>query len=434
MIGVGGLIGGGIYSVIGAISSFTGPFSYISYILTGVVALITVYSYEKLTLKWCSPGGEYTCVQSIFSESKLRNLGPFIGLLLYFGYIATMALYAYTFSVYFLLIFDVGYNFYIIGVIITFLIIGLIFLNLKGVKESARIQGILVIIYIAIFIFFIILGIRFAMQNPDRLITNVGLDNNSIANINFIGIILGSASLLVSYEGFQLIAYGVDEMKETEEGLKMMKYSLLISMIIYFLVGFTTMAVLGVSGLMGDNPQEAEVAIATAALISIGTLGMFIIIIGALLSTTSALNATMLGSSRLAFMMSKDKVLPEKFSRISKNKVPYISIIITGTLCIILTLFTGGALAIAGVAGLIFSQIFFIINFSNFKARKDTNSNAVLPIVGMILTGSLFTILLVYNILNFENGIFVLISFFLMEGVTLFFVFHISKNNNKNNL
>ena len=272
------------------------------------------------------------------------------------------------------------------------------------------------------------------MQNPDRLITNVGLDNNSIANINFIGIILGSASLLVSYEGFQLIAYGVDEMKETEEGLKMMKYSLLISMIIYFLVGFTTMAVLGVSGLMGDNPQEAEVAIATAALISIGTLGMFIIIIGALLSTTSALNATMLGSSRLAFMMSKDKVLPEEFSRISKNKVPYISIIITGTLCIILTLFTGGALAIAGVAGLIFSQIFFIINFSNFKARKDTNSNAVLPIVGMILTGSLFTILLVYNILNFENGIFVLISFFLMEGVTLFFVFHISKNNNKNNL
>ncbi len=138
----------------------------------------------------------------------------------------------------------------------------------------------------------------------------------------------------------------------------------------------------------------------------------------------------MLGSSRLAFMMSKDKVLPEKFSRISKNKVPYISIIITGILRIIPTLFTGGALAIAGVAGLIFAQIFFIINFSNFKARKSTNSNAVLPIVGMILTGSLFTILMVYNFLNFE--IFVLISFFLMEGVTLFFVFHISKNNKNN--
>jgi amino acid transporter len=51
MIGIGGLIGGGIFSVIGVISIYTGPYTYISYFITGVVALITVYSYQKLNFK-----------------------------------------------------------------------------------------------------------------------------------------------------------------------------------------------------------------------------------------------------------------------------------------------------------------------------------------------------------------------------------------------
>ncbi len=429
MIGVGGLIGGGIFSVIGVISTFTGPYSYLSYVITGLVALITVYSYQKLNLKWCDPGGEYTCVQNAFHNSKLQNLGPFIGILLFFGYIVTMALYAYTFSVYFILMFDVGYNFYLIAIIIIILISILMLLNLKGVKESARIQSLLVIIYCCIFLIFLILGISFVLQNPDRMVTNVGLDSESITNINIMGIILGSSCILISYEGFQLIAYGSHEMEDMEGGLKMMKWALVTSMVFYCAVGFTTMAVLGVSGITGEGTHDAEVSIAVAALISIGILGMFLIILGALLSTASALNATILGSSRLAYMMAKDEVLPQKISKINKNKVPYISIIITGIISIILALSTGGALAIAGLAGLIFAQIFFIINFTNFKARKETGSNAILPITGMILTASFFSILIFYSFFNIYQEIYSLLSFFVMEVAAIFFVVHIKRKN-----
>ncbi|MFX1443724.1 MAG: APC family permease [Promethearchaeota archaeon] len=429
MIGIGGLIGGGIFSVIGVISAFTGPYSYLSYVITGIVALITVYSYQKLTLKWGDPGGEYTCVQNAFYNSKLQNLGPFIGILLFFGYIVTMALYAYTFSIYFILMFNVRYSFYLIAIIIVVLIFILMILNLKGVKESARVQGILVIVYSCIFLIFIILGISFTMQNPERMITNVGLDGKSITNINIIGIVLGSSCILISYEGFQLIAYGSHEMDDKEGGLKMMKWAVIFAMIIYYLVGFTTMAVLGVSEIISEDAHNAEVSIALAALISIGILGMFLIIFGALLSTTSALNATMLGSSRLAYMMAKDEVLPQKISKINKNKVPFISIITTGIISIILALFTGGALAIAGLAGLIFAQIFFIINLTNFKVRKVTGSNAILPITGMILTSSFFSILLFYSFINFDQEIYSLLSFFIMEAATIFFVFHIKRRN-----
>jgi len=161
---------------------------------------------------------------------------------------------------------------------------------------------------------------------------------------------------------------------------------------------------------------------------------MVIIIIGVLLSTASALNATLLGSSRLTYMMAKDKILPKTLSKISKNKVPYNSIIIIGLLSTILAILTGGALAIAGVAGLVFAQIFLIINFVNFKARKQTNSKKIYPLIGMMFNICFFLILIIYSIINIKQEIVSLISFLLIEGITLFFVFHINHKNNCKNV
>jgi hypothetical protein len=99
---------------------------------------------------------------------------------------------------------------------------------------------------------------------------------------------------------------------------------------------------------------------------------------------------------------------------------------------IILALLTGGALAIAGLAGLIFTQIFFIVNFTNFKARKLTKSNVIIPIIGMVLTAGFFSVLLFYSFLNFLQEIFSLLSFIIMETVTLLSVYYHSKNKQEN--
>ncbi|MFX0073342.1 MAG: APC family permease, partial [Candidatus Hermodarchaeota archaeon] len=335
----------------------------------------------------------------------------------------------YTFAVYLILIFGISWNFYMIVIIVIFLFTLLTLVNLKGVKESATFINVLVVIKFIILLLFIFLGIVFTLRKPNQMINNVGLNNESFYNINIMGIILGSACILISYEGFQLIAYGAHEMEDVEEGVNMMKWAVGISMLLYCLVGFTAIAVLGTSGLIGENVHDSEVAIAYAALNFMGTYGMLIIIIGALLSTSSALNATILGSSRLSYMMSKDKVLPKSLSKMSKNKVPYISVIVTSVLSLIITIFTGGALAIAGLASLIFAQIFFIINYTNFKVRKTTESNAFIPIIGMILTAGIFIIYLTFSIIDIEHEIYALISFIIMESATVFFVIHIKKKN-----
>ncbi|MFX1234012.1 MAG: APC family permease [Promethearchaeota archaeon] len=431
MIGIGGLIGGGIFSVIGVISIYTGPYAYISYLITAIITLITVYSYQKLNFKWYGPGGEYSVVQGAFVNTKFHNLGLFVGLLLCFGYISSMALYAYTFSVYFLFLFNIQNNYFLISIIITILFLIFTLLNLKGVKESARLQNILVIIKVIILILFSILGISYALNSPAQMLSNVGLDIDSLRNLSFLGIIIGSSSIVVSYQGFQLIAYGSAEMKDTRGGLKMMRWSIIISMIIYCLVGFTAIAILGISGLVEGGVQYAEVAIANAALNFMGPFGMVIVIFGALLSTASALNATILGSSRLIYLLAKEKIFPKKFSYLSNNKVPHNAILFISILSVILTIITGGALSIAKVAAFIFTQVFFIMNFTNYKVHKKTESKKLLPLIGMILTGALFLILLIFNIVNIATEFISFISFVCMQIVILFLITHIK--NNKNN-
>ena len=425
MIGIGGLIGGGIFSVIGAISNYAGPYAYLSYLITGCIGLFNVYSYSKLTSKWSDPGGEYSCVSSVFCDTPLAFLGPFVGILLYFGYISTMALYAYTFSVYFIVMFNIKYDFLIISVFITIIVTFFTLVNLKGVKESSLIQNIFVSLKVLILILFVILGLVYSLKTPFTFLSNVGFNSQIFSN--FPGIVIGSSSIIVSYVGFQLIAYHSYEMEDVKGGLKTMKWSLIISMIVYIAVAFTAVAVLGFSGLIGDNIHDAEIAIAHAASSFMGPLGTFVIIIGALLSTSSALNATMLGSSRLAYMISFNKFFPKFFSKISKNKVPYNSIIFTSVFSILISIFTGGALAIAGIAGLVFAQVFFIINYTAYKSRKVIQSKSVINLLGMIFMALLFIILIINYVIQLETEIFSLIAFVCIEVVTLLFVLNIKR-------
>jgi len=423
MIGIGGLVGGGIFSVIGAITEYTGPYTYLSYLITGIITLFTVYSYHKLNSKWCNPGGEFTCIQEALSSSNLRELGKFAGLLIYFGYIATMALYAYTFSVYFIYLFNLEFNFMLISFIVIIIFIFITILNLKGVKESSRLQNILVISILLILSLFITSGLLYSFGNTELFLQNEGFDIASLSHMNFLGILLGSASIIISYEGFQLIAYGSHEMKDREKGLSMMKWSLVVSIIVYILTAISSMAILGVSGILNQGGHLKEVSIAVAAEKALGIIGLISVIVCALLATLSAMNATIIGSSRLAYKMAKDKLIPSKLSKMSKNKVPYNSIILTSVLGVLLTIFTGGALAIAGVAGLIFAQIFFIINFSNYKARKATNSNTIFPLIGMAGTSLLFMVLFLYSIINIRKEVFSLTAFFLIEISIFIFLY-----------
>lgn len=96
-MGVGGMVGGGIFSVLGLSVSLAGHAAPIAFALGGIIALLTGVSYSRLGLAFRSDGGSFTYLEHAFRHPNIAGLG---GWLLLAGYIGTLALYAYTFGVY----------------------------------------------------------------------------------------------------------------------------------------------------------------------------------------------------------------------------------------------------------------------------------------------------------------------------------------------
>ena len=97
-IGIGGMIGGGIFSVMGLAVEITGNATPIAFLLAGLLALVMGYSYVKLSVAFHSDGASFTYLEHAFPKHKF--IGSITGWAVIIGYIGTMALYAFTFGAY----------------------------------------------------------------------------------------------------------------------------------------------------------------------------------------------------------------------------------------------------------------------------------------------------------------------------------------------
>ena len=147
-IGVGGMIGGGIFSVLGMAVEISGNAAPIAFGLGSLIALAAGYSYVKLALTYHSDGASFTYLERAFPQNL--NIAGVAGWTIIVGYIGTLSLYAYTFGAYGADLFGDQNTplvriFLTISVLLFFMII-----NLWGVKASGEIEDIVVYIKILI--------------------------------------------------------------------------------------------------------------------------------------------------------------------------------------------------------------------------------------------------------------------------------------------
>jgi amino acid transporter len=388
-IAVGALIGGGVFSVLGIVINNTGPMAFLSFILAGIVSSFTAYSYVHLALRYPKAGGAFIYAQQAF---KKKWFSGFLGIILWFGYTFSISLYAMTFGRYLgevLPIFGekvlwefhppfgafdytVTSSAFVYQLISILLFIGL---NMIGVKESSRAQNLLVLTKVSILVFYIITGI-FAVQK-----TNFSL--SSTFGQTIIPVITSSVLIFVSMEGFEILSNSVEEMKNPERDLPIGMYlSIIIVLILYVSVAIITVGILG-----SDVGEMGEVILTHAARQSfLKETGAIIMAIAAIISAASAINATLMGSSRLSYMLSHERIIPKAFAKISpKTRVPMRAIIISGILSMIFVLlFSLEVVAIA--ASVIFMVIFGAVNASGIKLlegkKKIVSGIGVILIIG----------------------------------------------------
>lgn len=381
-MGVGGMVGGGIFSVLGLAIAQAGHAAPIAFTLGGIIALLTGLSYARLGLKFQSDGGSFTYLEHAFNSRSIAGMG---GWLLLVGYVGTMALYAYTFGVYgtAMLGGDQTTSVPMHHLLESLVLLTFLGINLYGVKASGTSELIIVTIKVLILGLFAIIGLFYA--KPDHLFP--------IINQGYAGVVMGAALIFVAYEGFELIPNAVNEMENPQRNLKRgIIWSVSITLFIYVLV-----SIVAVGNLLPDEiAKYGEYALAEAARPFLGQAGFLLIGVAALFSTASAINATLFGTARLAKVMATDDSLPRVFGFLrQQNNIPWVSLlIITGFTLAFVNL--ANLTIISSFASSTFLLIFAAINLSAWRLRKSVGGSPIQPLAGLVLSLGSWATLMAY--------------------------------------
>jgi amino acid transporter len=380
-MGIGGMVGGGIFSVLGLAIAQAGHAAPIAFALGGIIALITGLSYARLGLLFQSSGGSFTFLEHAFANPNIAATG---GWLLLIGYVGTMSLYAYTFGVYGSAMLGAnGANPAMHHMLESAIMLTFLGVNLYGVKASGTSELLIVTVKVIILFLFAIIGLIYVKADHLLPVFNQGTG----------GVLMGAALIFVAYEGFELIPNAINEMEDPQRNLKpAIIWSIVVTIAIYVLV-----SIVAVGNLLPEEINKyKEYALAIAAKPFLGEAGFLLIGLAALFSTASAINATLFGTARLGMIMASDRALPPAFGfRTQQNNIPWVSLV---AITIITLIFVNLAnlTIISSFASSTFLLIFALINLSAWRLRKPATGNGWLALTGLFLALASWAALMIY--------------------------------------
>jgi uncharacterized protein len=402
-IGVGGMVGGGIFAVLGLTILLAKGAAPVSFAIAGVIALITAYSYAKLSVRYPSEGGTIEFMVQAFGNGLFTSV---VNNLMLVSYIIMLALYAFAFGSYGSALL-MGTNvvwvhkLLAVGVIVVFATV-----NLFGAFMTGKTEDVMVLVKLVILILFAAVGML-----------SVHWSHLAFHEWRPIGsVVSGGLIIFLAYEGFELIANTARDIKDPASNLPKAYYASVLFVIVLYVV----ISIVAVGNLSFATAIHAkDYALAMAAKPFFGQIGFILIGIAALLSTASAINATLYGSGRTCYLIAKLGELPDNFEH--RIKHGYEGMLIISLLGILFTLsFDLNNISVAGSLG--FLTIFMLVNFANFKLYKETASNRLISGFGTLISAAAIFVLVGYNILHTPNSL--LTSSIVILTVILFSVLY----------
>ena len=379
-MGVGGMIGGGIFSVMGLAAGISGHATPIAFALGGLLALIGGYSYVRLALTFVSDGASFTYLEHAFPQQPA--IAAITGWTVVVGYIGTLALYAFTFGAYgseLLGQTEMGMLRQVLSVGIILVFMGV---NLRGTKSSGRSEDIIVYTKIAL------LGLLAIAGMP-------GIKTENLVPVfdqGMTSVFMAGALIFVAYEGFQLITNAVCETDDPQRNIPRAIYgSIAIVVLVYMALSIVAIGSISVEKLIAAE----EYALAVAVEPFLGSGGRILVSLAALLATSSAINATMFGASRMMAEMASDDAAPVAFSFRSRVDVPWIAMLTITILAIGLTAL-GGLELIAAFSSMTFLIVSLAVSIANFRLRNQTGSRSAYVVTGIALILATIVIMCVY--------------------------------------
>lgn len=259
-IGVGGMMGAGLYTLLGLAANSAGVWLPVSFLIGGIVAAFSVYSYSKLGMKYPDRGGAAKFLLKEFGDGLLAGG---MNVFQYIGWIIAMALYATGFAEYACQLLGKSSSGWLGKVISIGIVIVVVAINIMGSKQVARAQTAIIAFELLILLSFVAVGLT-KLHVPTITSSNSG---------NIVGILSAAGLLYVTYEGFGVVTNAAGSMVNPKNQLpQALFFSLGIVMVIYIVASVVVVMTLGVQGAVANQGH----VLATAGKLVLGNWGLFI--------------------------------------------------------------------------------------------------------------------------------------------------------------
>jgi amino acid transporter len=356
-IGIGGMVGGGIFAVLGVVATEARGGAALALLFAGVVALLTAFSYARLSVAYPSRGGSVVFVDRVFGISVATGA---LNSLLWFGYLVTLSLYAVAFGNYGATFFSgdgpppvaLRHGLISLGIVIPAV------LNLLGAGIVAKAETAVVFIKLVMLAFVGTFAISTVQSSRLAVSTWPSIP----------GIVAAGMLVFVAYEGFELIANAAEDVRNPSRTLPR-AFHLSVGLVIVLYIVIATITVGSLSS--QQIASSSDFALAAAAKPSLGQAGFLIVAVSAVLATFSAINATLYGTARLSYSIASEGELPKTLERNVWSE-PVGLLISTAAALLIANLLNVSE--IASVASAVFLAVFGTVNAAALRARKRIGS------------------------------------------------------------
>lgn len=370
-IGIGGMVGGGIFAVLGLAVQLAQGGTPLAFLFAGIIAFLTARSYAKLSLTYPDRGGTV----------KFMNQGFGIGVisgglnnLLWISYIIMLSLYASAFGSYAPNLMAITHSKVIDGhLFMSAVILIATFINYYNIKVVGEIESFSVGLKLIILMLFIAIGLY-------GLVGNASLHQLSPQYWESpLKLISGGMVIFVAYEGFELIANTAPDIKDPKRNIpKAYIYSVVFVIFLYITIATITVGSLPFS----EIAKAKDYVLAEAAMPILGKVGFAIMTIAALISTFSAINASLYGGSRVSYELAEDDEAPHEFTKYLWNRP--LGLAVTSVLTLIIAnTFNLEVISTAGSMG--FLLIFAMVNLVAFRKADEIHANKFMTLTACLL-------------------------------------------------
>lgn len=398
---IGMLVGAGIFRVTGEAGALAGAAVPFAYLLFTPIILATALAYSVFisTPLGMRPGGAYIHISRTFNNYYIGFIAVWMKLMAFVGAITFMATSFGEYLTFFSPNMDVRIS-------ATAVLIFFFCINIAGVRYYGFLQiGMLIILIISIFILVIpgLFAIDLSYYNP---LLPKGIK----------GLLSAMPMLFFSYAGFESLAQVAGETKNPTKTLpEIFVKGVLVSVLIFFMMSFVAFGVLP-----AETLAISKSAMADAAQQYLPDWGAAIVAIGAMSAFLTSINATILVPSRLLFVFSEDRLMPSILAKVHpKWKTPYISLIISAFICVILIWYQSSQFlmnaGLIGIFGIYTLQGIALIALPHTNRRLYDSATVKLPIWSLYIIGSISVITMIIFILNIIQDTL----FFTLGGLTI---------------